>query len=147
MKKGIGLAHALRGIWTAIRLERNMRIHLMAVFFVSVYARIGQIEPWAWCALLLCFGLVLGLEALNAAIEHLGDEVSEEHRPRIGLSKDMAAGAVLIGAMASIAVAAVIFGRREVWELILASPASLPVLLGAPVSAVFILGVGGDRKK
>jgi len=147
MKKGIGLPHALRGIWKAIRFERNMRIHVTAVFYVTAYAVIGQIEAWAWCAILLCFGLALGAEAINAALEHLGDEVSEEHRPRIGVSKDMAAGAVLICAVISVAVAVVVFGRREVWERILEAPASRWILLGLPVFAVFVLGFDLRGKK
>ena len=43
----------------------------------------------------------------------------------------------------AIPVAAVVFGRREVWERIAASPASLWVLLVLPVFGWFVFGFGG----
>jgi diacylglycerol kinase len=147
MKKGIGLLHALRGIWAAVRRERNMRIHITAMFYVSVYAWIGGAEPWAWGVIFLCFGLVMGLETLNAALERLADEVSQEHRERIGLAKDMAAGAVLIASAASIAAAVVIFGQQDVWGRIAESPASLWPLAAVPVFAAFIFGFDLRNKR
>jgi diacylglycerol kinase (ATP) len=48
-------------------------------------------------------------EALNTALELLADEVSLERRERIGKAKDVAAGGVLIAAMVSVGVAALVF--------------------------------------
>ena len=48
-------------------------------------------------------------EALNTAIEFLADEVSLEKRERIGKSKDVAAGGVLITAIVAIAIAVLVF--------------------------------------
>jgi diacylglycerol kinase len=48
-------------------------------------------------------------EALNSALEFLADEVSLEKRERIGKAKDVAAGGVLIAAIVSAAVAALVF--------------------------------------
>jgi diacylglycerol kinase (ATP) len=147
MKKGIGLRYALRGLWTAICSERNMRIHITAVFYVSAYGVIAKLEPWAWCAVILCFGLVLSLETLNAALERLGDEISKENRPLIGAAKDMAAGAVLIAAVMAAAVAAIVFTRPDTWGRIAASPASLWVLAGTPVFGWFVLSLAISGKK
>lgn len=138
MKKGIGLFHALRGIGLVLWYERNMRIHAAAVFYVSFYAAVGGVGRWGWAVLFICFGLVTGAEALNGALERLGDEISQEHRERIGAAKDMAAGAVLLCALAAVGVAAAVFGQREVWERIAASPLSLWNLLTLPVFVWFV---------
>jgi len=60
-------------------------------------------------AILLCIGMVWMAEALDTAIEFLADEVTLERRDRIGKGKDVAAGGVLITALISVAVAALVF--------------------------------------
>jgi diacylglycerol kinase (ATP) len=62
-----------------------------------------------WTALVaLCVALVLALEMVNAALEYLMDRVHPEWADEIGRAKDAAAGAVLIGSIASLAVAALL---------------------------------------
>jgi diacylglycerol kinase (ATP) len=58
---------------------------------------------------MLCIGMVWMAEALNTALEFLADEVSLEQRERIGKAKDVAAGGVLIVAMISVVIAALVF--------------------------------------
>ena len=45
------------------------------------------------------FGLILGLELVNTAVEAVVDLVTEEKKPLAKLAKDTAAGAVLIAAI------------------------------------------------
>ncbi len=137
MKKGIGLRHALRGLYEAARRERNMRIHVTAIVYVSFYALLGNIAYWAWCAVLLCFGLVTALEAVNSAIERLGNGITQEKRADIGMAKDMAAGAVLVAALSSVGVAVVVFS--SVWDQILASPLSKWGVFALPLFLLFIV--------
>ncbi|MCL2083232.1 MAG: diacylglycerol kinase family protein [Oscillospiraceae bacterium] len=142
MKKTIGIRYALRGLWEAIRYERNMRIHITAAFYVIAYAWIGQVQRWALCAIFLCLGLVMAAELFNASIERMGDEVSKENRPLIGMAKDMGAGAVLIAAVFSVFSGALIFGQHEVMGQIAASPRSWQILLALPVFAAFVFAAG-----
>ena len=51
-------------------------------------------------------------EALNTAIELLGDEITLEKRPRIGQAKDVAAFAVLVTAVIAVVLAALVFWPR-----------------------------------
>jgi len=53
--------------------------------------------------------LVWVTEALNTALEHLADVVSPEANPLVGAAKDAAAGAVLLAAIASVAIGAIVF--------------------------------------
>ena len=53
--------------------------------------------------------MVIGAELFNTAIERLVDFVSPQHNPLAGQVKDIAAGAVLVCALAAIAVGLIIF--------------------------------------
>ena len=66
-------------------------------------------QSWEWVAVLICIGMVWMAEALNTALELLADEVDRNHRPGIGLAKDMAAAGVLIASVASAIVAVLVF--------------------------------------
>jgi diacylglycerol kinase len=69
---------ALQGIWSALRVQRNMKIQLaigLVVILIRFYLSITDIE---WCILLLCIALGIGLELVNTAIESLVDVVTLE---------------------------------------------------------------------
>ena len=55
---------------------------------------------------MLAIALVWVAEAFNTAIEQLGDAITIEREPRIGFAKDIAAGAVLVTAIAAAAIGA-----------------------------------------
>ena len=138
--KGIGLRYALRGVGTAVRRERNLRIHLTAAFFVTVYAAIGRVEGWAWAVILVCFGLVLGLELMNSAVEGLANRVTTEREHQIAEVKDMSAGGVLMAAVCAAGVAVCVFARQEVWEAVIADRLSYIALITLPFGVWFIKG-------
>ena len=54
-------------------------------------------------------GMVTAAEAMNTAVERLCDFIEEGHNPRIGIIKDIAAGAVLLAAVFAAAVGIVVF--------------------------------------
>ena len=58
-----------------------------------------DISATEWCICLILFGLILGLELVNTAVEAVVDLVTEEKKPLAKLAKDTAAGAVLIAAI------------------------------------------------
>lgn len=62
-----------------------------------------------WIVICLCIGLVLSAEAVNSAIEALADRVSPAYDEAIKRTKDLAAGAVLLLAIASAVVGLIIF--------------------------------------
>lgn len=110
-----GFADAARGLWQGIRQERNVRVHISAAVSVSVlgvYLRIDRVS-WALCA--LCFGLVIGFELCNTAIETLCNKVDSRSDALIRRCKDIAAGAVLTACLASLGIAAAVFVKPELW--------------------------------
>lgn len=62
-----------------------------------------------WIVVTLCIGLVLAAEAVNSAIEALADRVSPEYDEAIKRTKDLAAGAVLLLAIAVAITGLIIF--------------------------------------
>ncbi len=101
--------YAFRGIMTLVATQPHARLHLLATLLVIGTGSIVHLRRWEWAAILLCIGMVWMAEALNTAIEFLGDEISLERRDRIGKAKDVAAAGVLIVALISIVVAALVF--------------------------------------
>ena len=93
--------YAFEGIWTGIRNERNMKIHCLAIIFVTLAGTLFQITAVEWCICLLLFALVAGLELVNTAVEAVVDLVTEEKKPLAKTAKDTAAGAVLFAAVIS----------------------------------------------
>jgi diacylglycerol kinase len=59
--------------------------------------------------LVFAIGFVWVAEALNTAIEFLGDEVSQEQRERIGQAKDVGAAGVLLAAITAAIIGALVF--------------------------------------
>lgn len=111
-KRILSFKFAFRGIAFLFRFEHNARIHLFVFLMVIATGVFLQIDKIEWILVLLVSAFVFSAEAFNSSLEALADEVSEEHRERIGKSKDLAAAAVLIAAISAIAIGLIIFLPR-----------------------------------
>jgi len=100
--------HALRGIGLAGR-ERNFRIELAAAGLVLLAGWQFRVGAGEWALLILCIFWVLGMEALNTAVETLADRISRERDPLIGQAKDLAAAGVLLAAIGAALIALIVF--------------------------------------
>jgi diacylglycerol kinase len=103
------LSYALNGLLQLIRHERNFQIHAVAFTGVLALGLFFGISSMEWVVIFLISALVMGLEAINTAIEHLCDLYSTEANMRIKKIKDLAAGAVLIAAVFAVCIAVVVF--------------------------------------
>ena len=100
---------AWKGIIHGANREQNLRFHL-CVALLTIFAGIGfGISRHEWIAVILCIGLVITAELMNSAVERVVDLASPEQHPLAGQAKDLAAGAVLVSAIAAIIVGAFIF--------------------------------------
>ncbi len=100
--------YAFQGIWWLIREEHNSWIHLAFLVILIPAGFILKLSATEWTLIVLCMGLVLSLELVNSAIERIADKIAPGQDPDIGKIKDIAAGAVLIAAIASAVVGLVI---------------------------------------
>ena len=101
--------YAIKGLKSATCTERNFQTHLLTVFAIIIIGFVLKIAPWEWVSIIFCFALVLGMELINSSIEKLADILIPEYNEKIGLVKDIAAGAVFICAIAAAVVGAIIF--------------------------------------
>jgi diacylglycerol kinase (ATP) len=106
--------HAWRGVRFVFVTQPNAWIHALAVVLVVALGLVVGISRSEWLAVTLAIGLVLTAEALNTAIEVLGDAVSEEAHPVVGRAKDVAAGGVLLASVCALGVGVIVFGEAIV---------------------------------
>ncbi len=104
--------HAGRGIALLLAREPNARIHLAAGVAAGALGAWLGLSPGEWCWIALAIALVWVAEGLNSALEALADVAHPEADPRVGSAKDVAAGAVLVAAIASLVIGALVFGPR-----------------------------------
>lgn len=102
--------YALQGIREALQSEPHLRFHALATVGVVALGLWLDLPPLHWAMLVLCIGGVWMAELMNTAIETIIDLVSPEFHPLAGRAKDVAAGAVLVLALAAVVVGLLILG-------------------------------------
>ncbi len=105
--KSIGFA--VKGAIKLITTEHSVMVQsslAVLMIFAGFYFDISREE---WMMQILAFGLVLGIESLNTAVEKVADFIHPEYHEKIGFIKEIAAGAVMFAAMAAIAVGLLIY--------------------------------------
>ncbi len=101
--------YAFAGIGHLLRSEHNAWIHCTVAVCVVVAGFLFHLSAGEWIAIVILIGAVLAAEAFNSAIELLADHLSPEYSPAIKHVKDMAAGAVLLLAIAAVITGLIIF--------------------------------------
>jgi diacylglycerol kinase (ATP) len=101
--------HAIAGLRRFVGREHNARIHLVATIAVIVVARVLEVSGTEWAILAAVTGLVWVAEILNTCVERMADLLSRESHPEIKTIKDLAAGAVLVAAIAAVIAGLFIF--------------------------------------
>ena len=101
--------HAFDGVAGGLKGERNMIIHFGIMALVTVFGFLFKLGQGEWLACVILFGLVIGMELLNTAIETTVNICMPEPDPRAKLAKDTAAGAVMAVSVAAAVVGVVIF--------------------------------------
>lgn len=113
-----------------------MRIHTVAVLYVSAFSFFFHFSDAEYAVLLLTFAAVLMGELFNTAAEKLCNALKPGYSPAVRAVKDLSAGAVLVGALAAAGVGICLFCRRpEGFALAAAFFRERPLLL-LPLAAV-----------
>jgi diacylglycerol kinase len=104
--------YAITGIGHLFRHGNNIRYQLAAAaiaVLLGVYLEVNNTE---WHIIITLIGLVLMAEAFNTAIEVLCDIVNPDWHVKIGMVKDISAGAVLLISISAGLVGLLIFGDK-----------------------------------
>jgi len=105
------------GLIEALRSDRNLRIHAFATICVVAAGWWCRLSSLEWTVVALSIGLVWVAELINTAIEAVVDLASPGHHQLARVAKDVASAAVLLAALTSVVVGAIIFGPR-LWSLL-----------------------------
>jgi diacylglycerol kinase len=100
---------ALNGLCALLKYEHNSRIHLAGALVAIILGLILKLNWAEWSLIILVIGLVFITELLNSAVESLADHINPEWNELIKKAKDYSAAAVLISAIISVIIGAVIF--------------------------------------
>ena len=110
--------YALAGLVYAISTQRNMRIHCLMAILVLLLGYILQFSLLELAVLALTVGLVIAAEMINTAIEVTVDLVTQEYHPLARTAKNVAAGSVLVTAIAAVVVGFLLFFDRVADRLV-----------------------------
>jgi len=110
MKKTISsFKYACAGVVCFFCNERNGKIQLLAAATAVVLGFVYKIPLHEWMWVVCCIATVLSFEMINTALEKLCDIVEPAMHPSIKMIKDVAAAAVLVAALGSTTIGALIF--------------------------------------
>ncbi|NQX84618.1 MAG: diacylglycerol kinase family protein [Flavobacteriaceae bacterium] len=105
--KSVG--YAFKGALLLIATEASIQVQFtigILMTFAGFYFNISTTE---WMIQISVIGLVMSIEGINTAIEKLADFVHPEHHKKIGIIKDVSAGAVFIFAITAIVIGSIIY--------------------------------------
>lgn len=100
---------ALSGLRGILQQERNFKIQLVIGIFAVILGFVLNLSLAEWLDLVIVISLVLVFELINTAIEEIVDLISPQLQDKAKIAKDVAAGTVLVAALGSVVVGALLF--------------------------------------
>ena len=77
------VTYAINGLLSALKTERNLRIHIIAMFIAIALGFYLKLSITRWGIIILVTGFVLVAELFNTAMERLGDEAANGIEKRL----------------------------------------------------------------
>lgn len=105
--------NATNGIIYSATTQRNIRIQLMLAVIVMVLSLFYGLNTAEFLCLLFAVFMVIFAELINTAIETVVDLFVDVYHPKAKISKDVAAGAVVLAACNALVVGYFIFFKEE----------------------------------
>lgn len=111
--------YAFRGIIRTVKSERNLRIHITCLIYM--FSILGLTDWFTltrtdWAILVVTSGTVIAAEIINTAIENAVNLASEAYNKFAEISKDAAAGAVLINAVFAVITGIIILFQPKAFK-------------------------------
>ncbi len=105
--KSVGFA--FKGMLILIKTEASIKIQFFIAVVVTIAGFYFNISTTEWMFQTAMIGLVMSIEGVNTAVEYIADFIHPDHHPKIGLIKDISAGAVFIASIVAVIVAGIIY--------------------------------------
>lgn len=105
--KSVGFA--FKGMLILIKTEASIKIQVFIAIVITLAGFYFNISTTEWMFQTAMIGLVMSIEGVNTAVEHIADFIHPDHHPKIGLIKDISAGAVFIASIVAVIIAGIIY--------------------------------------
>jgi len=112
-----GFGHAFKGLWYALRTQRNARVHISIAILAILMGVVLHISAVEFAMVFMAITGVFIAEMFNTVFELCIDLASPDFHPLAKIAKDVAAGAVLLSAMLSVVIGLFVFGPH-LWVLL-----------------------------
>jgi diacylglycerol kinase (ATP) len=103
------IKYAFKGAVLLITTESSIKIQVFIGIVMTVIGFFVGLSSTEWMIQTLTIGLIIALEGINTAIEEIADFIHPEFHSKIGLIKDLAAGAVFLFAVIAIIIGCIIY--------------------------------------
>lgn len=100
---------AAKGTITVIKNEQNIKIYLFFGLLNIILGWLTHLNFIEWAIIIITISVTMGVEIINISVEELLDMISPEYNGRTKVIKDVAAGAALITASASVLIFILIY--------------------------------------
>lgn len=137
--------YAWSGIVTCIRQERNMRVHLVCMIYMYSYLLIYdffEVSRTQFAIIFIANAIVVMGELFNTAIEAVVDmaeeKFSEKYNRLAKISKDTAAGAVLVGAIFAVCTGIAILAQPDAFRAMFAYYAEKPYMIAVLIASLVL---------
>lgn len=105
--KSVGFA--LRGALLLIRTEASIQVQVFIAIIMTAAGFFFDISNTEWIIQILTIAVIMGVEGLNTAIEKMADYIQPEFDKKIGIIKDVSAGAVMLVSIAATIIGFIIY--------------------------------------
>ena len=105
--KSVGFA--LRGALLLIRTEASIKVQVFIAIVMTAAGFFFEISNMEWIVQILTIAAIMGAEGLNTAIEKVADYIQPEFDTKIGVIKDVSAGAVMLVSIAATIIGFIIY--------------------------------------
>ncbi len=146
--------YAFRGIKFMLKTERNFRFHItfmaymFSILLLSDWFVVSRVE---YAILVLTCGSVIAAEVFNTALENAVNLAKEEHTEYGRISKDTAAGAVLVNAIFAVVTGFIVMLQPEAFrkmaDYFTTNPLMLLVFILSLIPAVIFVLYGFNFSK
>ena len=110
-----------RGIKSAVRGDSSFFAHGYRGTLIAITAALLGVDQRGWCLLVIGACLVLIAELAHSAVDTLARAIGDPEEPRLNTAREIAAGGVLVAAVGSGAVTAIVLSWKFV-ELLAGNP-------------------------
>ncbi|NQY07262.1 MAG: diacylglycerol kinase family protein [Flavobacteriaceae bacterium] len=109
IKRIKGFKYAAKGAYILLKNEASIKVQFFIALVMTGVGFYFNISNTEWILQLLAIGLVMGIEGVNSAVEEIADFIHPDFHSKIGLIKDIAAGAVFFAATIASIIGLIIY--------------------------------------